>query len=203
MNVYVRGETYKDRGSKGKREGDQIIAWNTLNEYSMSNSRGIRYLGIKNPLFKGLPPYFLLVTTLTKSVAKKPWKDEIDLSNNVIKYWGDTKQGWDGIFDKRAQGNNRLKLVEEFMNTSDNILIPPFLHFTKFKSGEMVSNGLCHLDKIERKTFLDSGEEIENYLLSLKILDTNVVDLRWLHSCALSQSINDLDTLAPKEWLMR
>lgn len=67
----------------------------------------------------------------------------------------------------------------------------------------MVFNGLCHLDKIERKTFLDSGEEIENYLLSLKILDTNSVDIKWLHSRALSQDIDELDTLAPKEWLKR
>lgn len=203
MSEYTKGETYRDRGAKGKREGDQILSWNTIGEFSMSNSRGIRYLGIKNPILNGLPPYFLLVTTLTKSVAKKPWQDKIDLVNNKILYWGDTKQGWGGLFDKRAQGNNRLKLVEEFMLSNDIFLIPPFLHFTKFKSGEMVFNGLCTLEKIERKYFTDSGEEIENYLLTLKILNVKSLDLNWLHSRALANDINKLDELAPLEWIHR
>ncbi|EPE60991.1 hypothetical protein L479_02619 [Exiguobacterium sp. S17] len=203
MPEYIQGEIYKDLGSKGKREGDQILAWNTVGKYSMSNSRGIRYLGIKNPLLKGLPPYFLLVTTLTKSVAKKPWKDEIDLANNKILYWGDTKQGWNGLFDKRAQGNNRLKLVEEFTFLNDHTSIPPFLHFTKFNSGEMVFNGLCCLEKIERKHFMDSGVEVENYLLTLKVLNTHSIDLNWLHNRALANDINELDRLAPTEWINR
>ena len=60
----------------------------------------------------------------------------------------------------------------------------PFLHFSKPQKGEIVFNGLCILDNLELTWFWDPNKKIpvQNYLMHLRILDCEAVDVDWLHN---------------------
>ena len=130
-----------------------------------------------------------------------PWDDVVDLSSAEILYWGDAK------FDPKKRiddfnGNSVLRKIYDYILDGENELVPPILHFSKPKSGQVQFNGLCVLRKLEISWFDDHGKPVRNYHAHLTILDCEEVSIDWLHHRVASSKAKTLDSHSncPDSW---
>ena len=203
-NKYKLGHTYRDTATI-KNPDDEFLRWINIEGSRMLNSPGIRPLNfIKKNEFE-LPAYVVLVTShKSSSLVENPWDDKVDYENAEIKYWGDAKfSNSKGVDD--WNGNKVVrKIFDKVGDKGSYDFATPFLHFSKPKKGEVIFNGLCVLDSLELNWFWDEVEKIpiQNYLMHLRILDCEEVDMDWLHDRVAAGSLQSLDkgSLPPTSW---
>ncbi len=74
--------------------------------------------------------------------------------------------------------------------------VPPILHFSKHKKGEVTFNGLCVLRDLEEAWFDDGGVRVRNYRAVLETLAIEEVSVAWLHQRRDRQP----ESAAPDVW---
>lgn len=197
---YIINHKYKDTGSS-KKDNDQFLKWLNIDGSGMLNSPGIRPLKFVNKDNGiNLPAYLVLVTHEKKREGSyNPWDDMVDFSTGKIYYWGDSKNDPKRRYED-FQGNKCLKEIYE--NTLDRKydIIPPILHFSKPEKGSVVFNGICVIDKLELTWFEDADTPVKNYRCILTILDSEEVEISWLHERANCKDRTLLNNNAPKVW---
>lgn len=179
-NTYRLGTEYRDnRGIK--LSGDQFLRWINIEGSGMGNSGGIRALNyLDRSAFEDLPAFVVLVTAGTATVPKNPWSDFVDFSSAEISYWGDAKLHASKRLDD-FKGNSTLRKIYDASLEGTRDALPPFLHFSREKSGWVKFNGLCVLRNLELSWFDDEGTPIRNYHARFTILDCDEVSVEWLH----------------------
>lgn len=195
--IYKIGHNYKDILSVSKSE-DQFVSWFAYNGSGIGNSGGIRsakYLNIDAEL----PSYIVFITRSFSHHWHNPWEDTIDFASGTIFYWGDAKASKEKGYNDFRGNKNLIKIFEKILDNQLNE-IPPILHFSKVARGVVKFNGLCVLKNMELTWFEDQGIPVKNYRCELSILNTETVDVKWLHSRVKCKDIDEINNLAPKIW---
>ena len=194
------GNKYADKG-KWMEEKDELNKWLHNGSKTIANAGGIRYqsydkIDLTFYESKTIPPYMILMTAQINTEFDNPWKDNIDMDNKIIKYWGDAKyKAKKSVLDFR--GNNKVFEIWKIKKKYPE-LYPPFLHFTKVNRGVVKFNGVCFLKQVEVRKFEDKLNPVENLLLILEILDINPVPVKWLLGRSLAKDVNDLKQINPQ-----
>ncbi|MFD1588128.1 restriction endonuclease [Halorientalis brevis] len=176
-NRYVVNETYR---SSTDPEKDQFQGWlNAPIDTGIRNSGGIR--AIANPE-TGDREFLVFITSDGSTKNPNPWEDVINMQEGTARYWGDAKARHRPDPDE-ATGNNWVKTdYTETYAQGNRKDAPPVLLFEQPETGQVTFRGLCILTgmSIERHKD-DDGETVVNYLFDLAILDTDAVELEWIH----------------------
>lgn len=121
----------------------------------------------------------VLVSRHVAGSGYNPWEDVIDRQIGRIWYWGDAKANDTKRRDDFG-GNRRLVTIWEAINAGTWDLVPPILHFSKYRKGEVHFNGLCVLANLEEAWFEDDGRRVRNYRAVLDVLPVQDVPLIWI-----------------------
>jgi restriction endonuclease Mrr len=115
-------------------------------------------------------------------------------------YWGDAK------FSKNKDygdwfGNKILKEIYNHVLEGKLGTVPPILHFSKPKVGQVTFNGLCVVEDLRLNWFEDElGRIIKNYHAHLAILDTESVSVDWINARRDSSIIDSSSNVIPNVW---
>ncbi len=195
--IYKIGQVYKDILSVS-RDKDQFVSWFSTKGSGIGNSGGIRAARYVNGLLS-VPCYLVLITRNTSHHRYNPWEDIVDYSSGLIYYWGDAKFSNDKSYSDYRGNRYLLKSFEKVLENRLSV-VPPILHFSKFKPGAVRFNGLCALTKLDLTWFEDRGNPVKNFKCELTILDTDKVGVDWLHDRAKCTDLRKLNKKAPKVW---
>ncbi|GGI95097.1 hypothetical protein GCM10008995_01570 [Halobellus salinus] len=159
---------------------------------------GVSYRGIealRNPQTDACE-LIVLYSSSTSSTSHDPWEDIINLEDGIAYYWGDSKAG-DGPDPLSRRGNRLVK--EQYCSTyaqNNRDEAPPVLLFQKERVGWVTFKGCCVIDDLSITRHRDEGETVVNYRIDLEILDTDTVDLEWIHR----KSRTGYDVGGPDAW---
>lgn len=188
---YVMNKTYR---SSTDKEKDQFQSWiNSPIEGGIRNSGGIRC--IRNQR-SGEREFLVFVSKRGTSQNRNPWEDIINIEEGVAQYWGDAKARHAPDPDE-PRGNRWVK--EDYCKTyakGNREEAPPVLLFESTETGYVTFRGVCIITDISIERHKDDGETVVNYLFRLAILDTDTVDLDWIHRKALTGD----DVGGPEAW---
>lgn len=203
--VFRVGHEYRDRASY---PDDELIAWLTTNAGSISNAGGIRFKDnnssavVDSETGKPVPAYFVLVTSEKSTQHHNPWDDVVDEISGNIHYWGDAKFAARKRSYNQFTGNARLEATNNLRLEGRLENLPPFLHFSRKRSGYLTFNGLCALSDLRHAWFEDHGKPVKNLRALLSILDVEEVAAEWLNQRVVGEDLEGIDKkLAPKAWL--
>lgn len=194
---YKIGHIYTDKGGVN-HPNDQFLRWINIKRSGMGNSEGIRALNYVNLDSKSLPAYLILVSHEVKR-SGNPWQDNVDVNTSTIFYWGDAKFDISKSYSD-FKGNKRLLQIWESILDGDFCKVPPILHFSKPKSGQIKFNGLCVLKDLSISWFQQGDNPIKNFRAELIILDCDEVEVSWLHDIARSDNLEISPKSTPKVW---
>lgn len=180
-------------GTKGNLS-DEVIS----KLMSCENSGGFRKVGKS----KGKLNYVVLYSAENN---KEEWIDKINYEKKLVKYNGDNKKVNVDIHDTRKKGNLILKKTFDSLKSRNRKDIPPFFMFTQEEGRDVKFIGLLvpgHKDVEDNLLEVDIEKEngiVKNYVAYFTILDTKVVDRKWLDD--LKKGISYESLYAPKEWI--
>jgi len=197
MNYYKIGHTYTDTGGTSK-EQDQFLRWINIPKSGMRNMDGIRALNFVSRSSDFIPAYIILISHQVKR-AGNPWEDIVDYNSGSIYYWGDAKFNIQRHFTE-YRGNKRLIQVWDYILENQLHLVPPILHFSKPTKGIVKFTGLCAMTDLKYSWFEENGKPVKNLRVELTLLDTDEVNISWLHSRAKCSDFKILNESAPKIW---
>lgn len=187
---YVMNETYRSSTDENK---DEFQSWiNGPIDGGIRNSGGIRCITNQQT---GGREFLVFVSKTGKSRTQHPWEDIINMEEGVAHYWGDAKARH--APDPDETGNSWVK--QDYCRTyarGDRSNAPPVLLFESAESGYVTFRGVCVLTDMSIERHKDDGETVVNYLFRLAILDTDVVELDWIHKKALTGEDKD----GPEAW---
>ncbi len=123
-----------------------------------------------------------------------PWEDVIDPGAGRIWYWGDAKLHANKLRND-WEGNKYLQRVWASVNEHRFSEVPPILHFSKTKKGQVKFNGLAVLTDLRDAWMEERGLRVRNYHAALDILPIQHVSVAWLHS-----RIEGRESSPPPEW---
>ncbi|MBK8503432.1 MAG: restriction endonuclease [Saprospiraceae bacterium] len=195
--IYKIGHQYIDTGGSSK-PNDQFLRWINIPGSGMRNADGIRALNFTSKKSDFIPAYVILVSHEVKRHGN-PWEDIVDFNSALIKYWGDAKFHEKLSYDD-FRGNQRLLQTWHLILEGKFDLVPPILHFSKPKKGIVKFNGLCVLTNLELTWFEDRGNPVKNFRCELSILDTDQIDIGWLHYRAKCTAFDQLKIGGPDVW---
>lgn len=190
-------DLYSDCIYKGGTKGnlsDEVIS----KLMNCENSGGFRKVGKS----KGKLNYVVLYSAENN---KEEWVDEINYENKLVKYNGDNKKVNVDIHDTRKKGNLILKKTFDNLESRNRKEIVPFFMFTQDEGRNVKFIGILvpgHKDVEENLIEVDIEKEngiVKNYIAYFTILDTKIIDRRWLDD--LKQGISYESSYAPKEWI--
>ncbi|MDZ4992311.1 hypothetical protein GNF80_04895 [Clostridium perfringens] len=193
--VYT-SDLYKNCIYEGGKKGnlsDEVIS----KLMNCENSGGFRKVGKS----KGKLNYVVLYSAENN---KEEWVDEINYENKLVKYNGDNKKVNVDIHDTRKKGNLILKKTFDSLKNGNKKEIAPFFMFTQEEGRDVKFIGLLvpgHKDVEENLIEVDIEKEngiVKNYVAYFTILDTKIIDRRWLDD--LKKGISYESQYAPKEW---
>jgi hypothetical protein len=196
---------YRDKGG-WRHEDDQFLKYLHNGTKTIPNSGGIRFQNfininpIEDNTKQRIPPYIVLLTAEISTSWNNPWSDIVSYASGEIIYWGDAKitsprKSWNDF-----TGNKVIWAINHLRQDGDKELIPPILHFTKPKQGEVKFTGLCMLRNCELAWFGEEGAPVVNLKIALDILDIDRVNTSWLTKRSSSNSKNKLLVDSPKVW---
>ncbi len=197
--AYRLGHEFRDTGSSTNPE-DEFLRWLNIPGSGMRNMPGIRPFKFLSLQHLPVHAYIVLVThERSANRASNPWEDSVELHAGRIIYWGDAK------FDRRRRlddflGNRALRTAHDLVLEGKRGLVPPILHFSKPRPGVVKFNGLCVFDQLELTWFEDNGHPVRNYRAHLTVLDTEFVDVEWLHRRALAATETQLQNDGLVAW---
>lgn len=199
------GHEYRDRVGY---PDDEFIGWLATEAGSISNGGGIRFRDraagprIDEETGRAVPAYFVLITSDRSTQHHNPWDDVVDEISGNIHYWGDAKFSSRKRAYNQFTGNSRLEAANNFRLAGRLPEMPPFLHFSRKRTGWLTFNGLCALSDLRHEWFEDKGKPVKNLRALLSILDVEEVPVDWLNSRVVSDDPSKVDRLhAPKSWL--
>jgi hypothetical protein len=208
MNEFIIGNEYVDRGPNYKRfEDDQFSSWLVDDsKKTIPPIGGVRFKQFVNlEIYSSeisdqkIPPYIILISSFIDSEFDNPWNDKI-LEDDKIIYWGDANGKKNNHMS--YPGNKAIKNIS-FLNKNSREIVPPILHFSKFKKGVLTFNGLCALEKIKKDTFIstNTNKKVNNFKCYLEVFKNINVKASWLVERANSFDPEDADRkYAPKAW---
>lgn len=203
--VFRVGHDYRDRAGY---PDDEVLAWLTTGSGTISNAAGIRFKDqtIKpttdDETGRSVPAYFVLVTSDKSSQHHNPWDDVVDEISGNIHYWGDAKFSSRKRAYNEFTGNSRLEAVNNIRLAGRLADMPPFLHFSRKRSGWLTFNGLCALSDLRHEWFEDKGKPVKNLRALLSVLDVEEVPADWLNARVLTDDLAGVDRkFAPNAWL--
>ena len=198
-------QTYLDKGNWRDPE-DQFMCYLHNGHKTIANSGGIRWQNFVNinPIEQQtkhkIPPYIVLLTARTSVAWDNPWSDIVNYSSGQLIYWGDAKFSTANKSWSNFRGNKLLWSINLLRLDNKKNLLPPFLHFTKSKSGKVKFTGLCRMRDCQLEWFDENGEPVQNLRVIFDILDIEELDVEWLKNRSLVETDNDLIRGAPKVW---
>lgn len=188
---YVMNKTYRDSTDE---EVDQFQSWiNSPIDKGIRNSGGIRCIRNQKT---GEREFLVFISKRGTSQNRNPWEDIINIEEGVVQYWGDAKARHSPNPDD-PRGNRWVK--EDYCKTyakGDREDAPPVLLFESTETGYVTFRGVCIITDISIERHKDEGETVVNYLFRLAILDTDTIDLDWIHTKALMRE----DVGGPEAW---
>ncbi|HSC86183.1 MAG TPA: restriction endonuclease [Polyangiaceae bacterium] len=172
------------------RDSTDLIQNEFYTRLKVKNSGGMR------PRMRadGRLAYLVLVSSHVSVATYNPWDDIIDPSQGRIWYWGDAKYHDSKLRDDWS-GNRYLATIWNAINEGRFADVPPILHFSKMKKGEVTFTGLAVLKDLRDAWMEENGMRVRNYRASLDILPVDKVSLAWLQSRAESE-----ERFVPPEW---
>lgn len=186
------GERYRDTGSFRKDE-DQFLRWiRGPLDTGIKNVGGIRDLGAD----RQETPAALILISNDKGVSQHedPWEETLAVDSGYINYWGDAKAS--NRYDESSQ-NLKIKRAFDMHASGRREEVPPVLVFRKPEPGVVEFCGLCVPEHMEVRSYQDeAGTQIPNYLFHFSILNTQSINVGWLHERAQTNS----DEQAPLTW---
>ncbi len=204
-HIYRVGHEYRDITKR--IPADEFINWLDTDGHTIGTTGGIRpkrYIDKSiHKNLNGVPSSLFLITTRVSQQYHNPWDDILDYSTGQIFYWGDAKFDDVRRYKKHNEfmGNRILERIHDLILGQNLAIVPPILHFTKLNKGLIQFSGLCVLEKLENTWYEDKGRPIKNFRCHLSILDTETVDIEWLHTRASAKSLSDINKNAPEIWL--
>jgi hypothetical protein len=138
----------------------------------------------------------VFVSKTGKSRTQHPWDDIINMEEGVAHYWGDAKARHSPNPDS-PRGNRWVK--EDYCKTyakGERDDAPPVLLFESSEPGYVTFRGVCVITDMSIERHKDDGEIVVNYLFRLAILDTDEIELDWIHRNALTGE----DEGGPEAW---
>lgn len=198
-NQYRVAHTYIDKGNP-HLEGDEFSGWLATGGRTIGMTGGIRPRSYIHPIGTTLPAYVVLVTAHVAGDYANPWHDVIDDRAGMIRYWGDAKYSDRVKACDAFPGNRCLKAIYDELLVGDRTILPPILHFSRPRTGQLLFNGLCALEAMELTWFEDCGRPIRNYRYGLSILDNEFVSVGWRKSRAVATSKDSLMDGSPAAW---
>ena len=210
-NIYKVGCEYIDKAQK-KASDDQLLRWLNKDNITIQNCGGIRiksYTRIDKKITDNLPSSVFLFTEKTNRSTglENPWNDSINIINDDIEYWGDAKH--DPLGKKKElldwNGNRHLNNIYTKIQSNDLFLIPPIFHFTKYKQGKILFNGLFVIKNLLIEEFNHKSHIIKNYKVILNKLKVDEINLEWINYRSSIDEISELNninlmSLIPNEW---
>jgi len=191
---------YRNTGSKNNPDDEFIRkVWVDIENssdknanWTIPNSGGIRGLakGKNKKKIKSIDKSAIFCITVKHSTGShNPWEDSINVFNGQIRYWGDAKSKLNkGIDD--FDGNKYLRYAYDNVLKGQYKKVPPILHFTNERQGEIRFNGLCVIEQANIRWTIDDDKRILNYQFILAILDCDEVSTDWIKSRAILNSDN-------------
>lgn len=203
--VYRVGHEYRDLTKRVSE--DEFINWLDTDGHTIGTTGAIRpkrYVDLSmHKHMNRVPSSLFLITTRVSQQYHNPWDDIVDYSTGQILYWGDAK--YDGTRREKKHnefmGNRILESIHDLILGQSLSLVPPILHFTKLNKGLIQFSGLCVLDRLETTWYEDKDRPIKNFRCHLSILDTEAIDVNWLHMRASAKLDSDPNINAPEIWL--
>lgn len=188
---YVVGKEYRNAREASKNE---YYGWlNGPLNGGVNSGMGIHRL--QNPR-TGDCEFLVFYSSDGPSESRDPWEDVINLDDGVVRYWGGSKAG-SGPDPLAGLGNSWVKTQYcETYAKNNRSAAPPVLLFRKDRSGYVTFCGLCIMTGLSVERHRDDGEIVVNYLIDMKILDTDTVELEWIHRKART----GYDVGGPKAW---
>lgn len=153
-----------------------------------------------------MPAYVVIYT----SFAELEWPDYLDNETGVFRYYGDNRSPGNELHETRKKGNQLLKDVFEWLNSTEDLSkIPPFLIFRKTgeaRNVQFLGLAVPGNNNIPPDRDLISfwrtmnGQRFQNYEAYFTILDTKdeLLSKEWLEKLVYDYD-NSLD-YAPKVW---
>lgn len=196
FNKVRTSNLYLDCVYKGGTKGnlsDEVIS----KLMNCENSGGFRKVGKS----KGKLNYVVLYSAANN---KEEWIDEINYENKLVKYNGDNKKVNIDIHDTRKKGNLILKKTFDSLKNGNRKEIAPFFMFTQEEGRNVKFIGILvpgHKDVEDNLIKVEIQKEkgiVKNYVAYFTILDTKIIDRRWLDD--LKSGISYESDYAPKEW---
>jgi len=189
---YVVDETYRNSTDAKK---DEFQGWlNGPVDRGIGQGGGIRT--IRNSS-NGNVEFIILISTIKHSKAPKPWEDVINLEDGIAHYWGDAKAA-DRPNPDNARGNRLVRREYGETYAQDRRTeAAPILLFTKPELGYVTFKGVCTIESVDIRRHKDKSDNtVVNYRFDLAILDTDQVDLQWIHE----KSRLGASDQAPEAW---
>jgi hypothetical protein len=188
---YIVNETYRSSSDPAK---DEFQTWlNGPIDTGVRNSGGIR--AINNPSTDERE-FLVFYSDSSATQSQNPWEDVINMSDGTAHYWGDAKAKHRPNPDA-AQGNDWVKTdyIETYAQGKREEA-PPVLLFEQPESGYVTFRGICVITDLSIERHKHNGETVVNYLIELAIVDTDAVDLEWIHRKART----GIDSGGPEAW---
>lgn len=197
--IYRIGQTYRDAGNLND-PGDQFSRWITVGQSSISNGGGIRAQWPADATREtSVPANLFLVTADVATSFDNPWSTVIDYRSGTIEYWGDAKADASRTIND-FRGNKILSGIYSAIKQHGIKRCCPILHFSRIGRAQLRFNGLCVLEKLEEKDFLDDDKHVLNLFATLTVLDADEVSVEWLRRRVLSPTEADVPKDAPEVW---
>jgi len=192
--MYKVGQVYRDLRSRlnPNDEYTKLLTYKGSNDKEFSSVniyRGVKYLNFIDKKNYPFAAGFIFETSKTskksynksKGEFNNPWTDEFLDNSNIIRYWGDAKYHQ----TKKMLDWGGCKKIEMAIDAIKRLnYIPPILHFTRIEKGKMLFNGIYGIKKISIKGYLDVefNSIVQNYLIELKRLETEMISMDWIHN---------------------
>lgn len=188
--AYLIDRRYRDSTTLSE---NQFYSW-----LQVKNSGGIRPRRAKD----GSLAYLVLVSSQVSVATYNPWDDVLDPAQGRIWYWGDAKLHDTKLRDDWS-GNKYLQRVWCAVNERRFLDVPPILHFSKSKKGEVTFNGVVVLTDLRDAWMEERGVRVRNYRAQLDVLPIERVPLRWLLGRIEARAVDagsGKEVGAPPEW---
>jgi hypothetical protein len=148
--------------------------------------------------------------TLYTSGEDKDWPDTLNLNTGQFVYFGDNKTPGHELHDTSKGGNELLRIVFEYLHTSQRQKIAPFFIFKKYPTNLSARSvqfkglavpgfpGVASTEDLVAIWKTTNGQRFQNYRSIFTVLDIPVIGRKWINDLEDQKFASDT---APQPWI--